>query len=331
MIRQPLESSRERARADIATPAQSRDALAVIEQQGGDASVRYPASVAECVNDGQEVFDRLHGPIDAGNVPHSSRVTSRSEGKNDAGILPRMSRNIRERIQERLKDTGKSMRAASLDGGLGPDAIRDLMRRPQDSPTIETIGKLADGLQTTPAWLAYEAGPKTLRPNRPGAELIDATRAFTLVKVDGPVAAGVFLRRPAFDDDLGEMLSAPRDPDYPFARQVAYRVEGDSMDQAKPRPIRDGDFIICVAWEDLGLLERDGLIVVVEQTINGGQLRERSVKGLRLYEDRREFVPMSANPEHEAIIVPRDDEPEDGREVKILALVRYVFDNQIIR
>lgn len=331
MIGEPLKCSRESARTDVAPLAQSRDPLAVIEQQRRNAGVGHSASVAECFNDGQEEFNRLHGPMDAGNLPHPSRVTSRSMGKNDAGILPRMSRNIRERIQERLKDTGKSMRAASLDGGLGPDAIRDLMRRPQDSPTIETIGKLADGLQTTPAWLAYEAGPKTLRPGRPSAELVDATRGFTLVKVDGPVAAGVFLRKPAFDDDLGEMLSAPRDPDYPFARQVAYRVEGDSMDQAKPRPIRDGDFIICVAWEDLGLFERDGLIVVVEQTINSGQLRERSVKGLRLYEDRREFVPMSSNPKHEAIVVPRDDEPEDGREVRILALVRYVFDNQIIR
>jgi lambda repressor-like predicted transcriptional regulator len=242
-----------------------------------------------------------------------------------------MARDIRERIQERLKDTGKSMRAASLDGGLGADAIRDLMRRPQDSPTMETIAKLADGLQTTPAWLAFEAGPKTLRPGAMAGGLSNANGAFNLVKLDGPVAAGVFLRSPAFDDDLGEVISAPRDPEYPFARQAAYRVEGDSMNEAKPRPIRDGDFIICVAWDDLGIPERDGLLVVVQQTINGGQLRERSVKALRLYSDRREFVPMSSNPSHEPIVIPRDDDPDDGREVRILALVRYVFDNQVIR
>ncbi|MGX9981158.1 LexA family protein [Methylobacterium fujisawaense] len=241
-----------------------------------------------------------------------------------------MPRDIRERIQERLDEIGKSKRAASLDGGLGADAIRDLMRRPDDSPTLETVAKLADGLQTTPAWLAFEAGPKTPGGQR-SPSLVNANRSFTLAKVDGPVAAGMFLARPAFDDDLGEVISAPRDPEYPFARQIAYRVEGDSMDKAQPRPIRHGDFIICAAWEDLDLEERDGLIVVVQQTLASEQLRERSVKVLKLHKDRREFVPMSSNPEHQSIVVPRNDAPDDGREVKIIALVRYVFDNQPIR
>ncbi len=259
-----------------------------------------------------------------------SRVTSRSLARHLAGIFPRMPRDIRERIQERLEETGKSKRAASLDGGLGADAIRDLMRRPDDSPTLETVTKLADGLQTTPAWLAFEAGPKTLGGQR-GSSLVNANRSFTLAKVDGPVAAGMFLAKPAFDDDLGEVISAPRDPEYPFARQIAYRVEGDSMDRAQPRPIRHGDFIICAAWEDLDLEERDGQIVVVQQTLASEQLRERSVKALKLYNDRREFIPMSSNPEHRSIVVPRNYAPEDGREVKIIALVRYVFDNQPIR
>lgn len=217
-----------------------------------------------------------------------------------------------------------------MDGGLGADAIRDLMRRPDDHPTTETIEKLANGLLTTPAWLAFESGPKTLRVGSP-AGLVDASSAFTFAKIDGAVKAGAFLRSSAFDDSLGEVISAPRDPEYPFARQVAYRVQGDSMNEAKPRPIRDGDFIICAIWEDLGIEARNGMLVVVEQTINAGQLRERSVKSLQLHPDRAELVPMSSNPEHEAIIVPRDFKPDDGREVKILALVRYVFDNQVIR
>lgn len=219
------------------------------------------------------------------------------------------------------------MRAASLDAGMGETAIRDLMRRPDDSPTMETIEKLAGSLNTTAAWLAFEAGPKTLRPG--SSSLVDANRSFTLAKVDGDVMAGAFLRASAFDDDLGEVISAPRDPHYPAARQVAYRVRGDSMDRAEPRPIRDGDFIICAAWEDLGIEPRDRQLVVIQQTINDGQLRERSVKAMRLYLDRAEFVPMSSGT-HEPIVVPRNLQPDDGREVKILALVRYVFDNQII-
>lgn len=287
-------------------------------------------NLAVGVDNTQEIVSSDHDDEHAGNLPHSSRVTSRSCEEFHAGIFPRMPRDIRERIRERLTDLKKSMRAASLDGGLGADGIRDLMRRPNDSPTMETIEKLAIGLNTSAAWLAFEAGPKTLRPNQ-SSELAGAGRAFTLARVDSAVKAGAFLQMNAFDDDLGETISAPRDPDYPFARQVAYRVDGDSMDEAKPRPIRDGDFIICAAWDDLGIEPRTGLIVVVEQTINGGQLRERSVKALHVFSDRVEFRPMSSNPRHEAIIVPRNLSPDDGREVRILALVRFVFDNQIIR
>lgn len=286
--------------------------------------------LAVSVNDAQEMVSGHHGREHAGNVPHQSRVTSRSCVEIHAGIFPRMARDIRERIRERLTDLKKSMRAASLDGGLGADGIRDLMRRPNDSPTMETIEKLAAGLNTTAAWLAFEAGPKTLRAGSSGGGAATG-RAFNLVRVDSAVKAGAFLQMNAFDDDLGEMITAPRDPDYPFARQVAYRVDGDSMDEAKPRPIRDGDFIICVLWEDIGLEPRAGQIVVVEQTINGGQLRERSVKALHPFPDHVEFRPMSSNEKHEPIIVPLDASPDDGREVKILALVRYVFDSQIIR
>lgn len=330
MIRQPLERGCQKARADVASLAQGSDPLAVVEQQRGNTRVGDPARLAIGVHDREKVVSGEHRAIHAGDCPHESRVTSRCSAQNGAGILPRMSRDLRDRIRERLKDLSKSMRAASIDGGLGPDAIRDLMRRPNDSPTMETVEKLANGLNTTAAWLAFEAGPKTLKPTR-GAGLVGAGRAFSLARVDSAVRAGAFLQASAFSDDLGEVISAPRDPDYPFARQVAFQVEGDSMDEAKPRPIKHGDFIICAAWEDLGIEPRNGQIVVVEQILDGGQLRERSVKAYRGEGDTAVFFPMSSNKKHEPIVVPRNLEPEDGREVKILALVRFVFDNQVIR
>ena len=330
MIGEPLERCDQRPRADVSSFAKKADALPVVENQSGDSGIRNAASGPISVNDVQQVVSGHHGLQYAGNLPHSSRVTSRSVCGLDAGIFPVMPRDVRERIQERLKDLSKSARAASLDSGMGADAIRDLMRRPNDSPTMETIEKLARGLNTTSAWLAFEAGPKTLRPNSIGG-LINANRSFNLARVDSAVRAGAFLRAASFDDDLGEVISAPRDPDYPFARQIAYRVEGDSMDQALPRPIRDGDFIICCAWEDLGIEPRNGQIVVIQQTINDGQLRERSVKAVRIEDDLIHFVPMSSNSVNEPIVVPYALDPNDGREVKILALVRFVFDNQVIR
>ena len=330
MIGEPLEGPHQRARADVASLTNKAHALSVVEQQRRDAGIGHATSFAERIDDLQEMVSGEHGRINGGNVPHWSSHISPSEVRPSEGSFPRMPRTVRERVQERLTDLKKSMRAASIDAGMGETAIRDLMRRPDDSPTMETIEKLARGLNTTAAWLAFESGPKTYRPGSLGG-LQDANRSFTMARVDSNVKAGAFLRASSFDDDLGEVISAPRDPDFPFARQIAYRVEGDSMDEAVPRPIRDGDFIICCAWEDLGLDPQDGLIVVVQQTINDGQLRERSVKALQIEADTAIFKPMSSNPRHEAIVVPRNLDPDDGREIKILALVRFVFDHQVIR
>ena len=244
-----------------------------------------------------------------------------------ADRIPRMPSDIRERIQMRLDALEISPRAASIASGMSADAIRSIFRNPENSPTLETIEKLAVGLKTTADWLAFGTGP--IERSEAGApqDLIPANRSFGLARVDGRVQAGVFLRAEAFDDVQDEVISAPRDPDFPHARQIAYRVAGDSMNKAE-RPIRDGDFVICAAWEDLGIESPDGLTVVVQRTLADGQSRERSVKEAKVFPDRVEFHPRSSNPAHEVIVVPRDLKAEDGTEVAILALVRFVFDNK---
>lgn len=161
-------------------------------------------------------------------------------------------------------------------------------------------------------------------------EELSARGSFGVAKVDGSVQAGAFLALEVFDDDLGEVISAPRDPIFPFAKQRAYRVRGDSMNQARPKPMNDGDYIICAAWEDLDLEPKDGLNVVVQQTTADGQLRERSVKEMRVFPDRTEFHPRSSNPAYKPIVVKKDYHTDDGKEVTILALVRFVFDNQAL-
>jgi transcriptional regulator with XRE-family HTH domain len=242
---------------------------------------------------------------------------------------------IRERIARRLEETGKSMRAASLNAGMSADAIRDIFRKQDSSPTIETLRKLAVGLDTTPEWLIFgtddlaRGASSKLEPGSTVEELA-ARGSFGFAKVDGAVQAGAFLAVEAFDDDLGEVISAPRDPIFPFARQRAYRVKGDSMNEAEPKPIKDGDYIITAVWEDLGLEPKNGLNVVVQQTTADSQLRERSVKELKVFPDRVEFHPRSSNRAHKPIIVNREYHTDDGKEVRILDLVRFVFDNQAL-
>ena len=49
-----------------------------------------------------------------------------------------------ERIEERLKATGKSARAACKEAGLGDDAIRNIRR--EHEPTAATVCALAKSL-----------------------------------------------------------------------------------------------------------------------------------------------------------------------------------------
>ena len=65
---------------------------------------------------------------------------------------------IHERIKQRLSETGKSMRQASIDAGLSESTVSQSLRKPLHSQTLATIEKLAHGLETSAAWLAYGVG-----------------------------------------------------------------------------------------------------------------------------------------------------------------------------
>lgn len=164
--------------------------------------------------------------------------------------------------------------------------------------------------------------------NQPTAQW-ERPPSFSYHKVLGTLSAGVFKDAELFGDELDEVVAAPPNHRYPWARQLAWRVEGDSMDEAQPKPIRNGDYVIGIAYEDVqeAVTLRSGMNVVVRQTTDNGQTYEMTVKELRLLDDKAEFVPRSSNKKHRVISVPRDLTADDGRKVEILAIVQYVFDN----
>ena len=67
-----------------------------------------------------------------------------------------MSDVLRRRIQERLAALNLSPRAASLKAGLGPDLIRDLLRRPENRLLSDSLHRVAKVLGTTSSWLLGE-------------------------------------------------------------------------------------------------------------------------------------------------------------------------------
>ncbi len=261
------------------------------------------------------------------------RVMSRFPSPTGAGILPHMT-DLRDRIKQRLDELGISPRAASLAAGMSSDVIRDLFRRPDNSPTVETIRKLAVGLQTTPEWLAfgsYEVGTLggkegALPSQLHGPELIEVAVTLKPAAYGGVVEAGSFRPVDEFGDIEPPTRQEPPDSEFPDAEVMFFDVAGDSMNKLKPRPIMPGDRVFALNFASLRnrVALRDGMVVVVQQTIDGGQHRERSVKQLELYEDRMEFHPRSDNPRHKPIVISRDYTPEDGKEVEIFALVRRI-------
>lgn len=208
--------------------------------------------------------------------------------------------------------------------GITTQAVSQL----ENDATVPTFSRLVD--------LVRVLGPEVVQPIilESGGELGDLTvipgggSGLGPVTMAGHVAAGMFREIDDLDQSEPEVMWEPLDRDFPQARRMSFVVDpdGDSMNALKPRPINPGDTLVCVAFEDIAdrVKLRDGLVVIVQRTRDGGHTREWSVKQVELYEDRIEFCPRSTNPRHKPIVVKRDAKADEGVAVEIIALVRAV-------
>lgn len=247
-----------------------------------------------------------------------------------------------QRIQAKLEEHDLSERGAALAAGLSASAIRNLREGKSESPRLVTLKKLAPVLHTTPEWLAFgleNVGTFGGEPRDARAQIetspipLEAAAPVPAVVVAyaGVVEAGAFRPVEDLDDDPERPpLWEPADREFPDLPLVYWDVAGDSMNALKPRPIMPGDRVIGIPFEAFRgrFALRDGIVVIVEQSLDGGHHRERSVKQLELYEDRVEFHPRSSNRKHKPIIVPRtiftDPSEGDGRQVNVLAIARRI-------
>jgi hypothetical protein len=238
-----------------------------------------------------------------------------------------MLKDVLQRIEERLTALGLSAAGASRSAGLSVDAVRNIRRKVEAGEkdagvSSKTLEALAPILRTTASYLMDGIGevegeaPDEIR--RTGAQLVPAA-------VAGKVAAGMFFEVDEFDQSERELVWVAPDPRYPDARLVVFDVEGSSMNDLKPRPILPGDRIVTVSFEDIGIPVRDGMVVVVQRTRDGGHTREWSVKQVEFYQDRVEFHPRSTDQKYKPIVVKHQDDPDDGVQVEILALVTQVM------
>lgn len=227
-------------------------------------------------------------------------------------------------VQNRLRALDLGPIEAATAAGLERTFIRDIVEGRKETIRQSSLAKLAAALRWSPTQLnAALAGQVPTESD----EITAVDAALIPVRVQGTVEAGSWREVDEFDDVQDIWINDTRDADFPDARLVAADVGGDSMNALKPRPILPGDRIVAIVFDDLrGRVPlRDGMVVVVEQSRDGGQFRERSVKQLEIFDDRYEFHPRSTNPKHKPIIVDRDFAADDGRSVEIIWLVRKVM------
>ena len=66
--------------------------------------------------------------------------------------------DLRERVEQRLAELGKSCRGASIEAGLSDSALRNLIEGKVGSPTLRTVVALGRVLQVDPLWFTDEHG-----------------------------------------------------------------------------------------------------------------------------------------------------------------------------
>lgn len=152
-------------------------------------------------------------------------------------------------------------------------------------------------------------------------------RAGGTAPVVATVEAGAWREVDELDQDGGEWITVPADDKFPEATQRVYDVSGDSMNKLEPIPITSGSRIVAIDYDEVAARVplRDGLVVVVQRSRNGGQERELTVKQVAWFDDRIEFQPRSTNPKHKPIVVEHDSWEDNGVEVAIVGLVRDII------
>ncbi len=149
----------------------------------------------------------------------------------------------------------------------------------------------------------------------------DGEIPLSIIPVDGTVGAGAWVDVLDYHIEM-EPINAPRDRTFEGARQMAFLVEGDSMELAG---IPDGFYVTCVSFPDSGLGLKTGMIIVVEQSRDGGQLKRRVVKEVHVFRDRYELRSHSNNPAHQTITLPIDYFDEPKEEITVIAAVFGVW------
>ena len=213
-----------------------------------------------------------------------------------------MENSLQKRLKIRMDLMGMNALQTAKKAGLGDSFVRDILRGRTRSPNAENLAKLAAALDTTADWfIGTSDAPQVAKP-----------KAISGLEVVGNIQAGNWIDRSLIDDsEEHEIIPVARDPRFPYAKQYALAVLGDSMDKEYP----EGSYVTVVDWFDSGLAVKDGLTVHVERY--NGSLVEMTLKCVETINGVKMLAPRSSNPRH----LPLKLEGDAGTEIVIKGVV----------
>lgn len=198
----------------------------------------------------------------------------------------------REQLR-RARERAKLSRAALADRVDTAERVIASLERGEQRLSDVWIEKLAPALNISPADLFL---PAPLAPQ---------------VSVVGRVAAGVFVPELEWEQELQYTVALPLTPRVVRAAAFGLEVGGDSMDMIYP----EGSVVVVAKLERLGEVPQPNRIYVIERDVDG--LREYTLKRLVMKGADAWLVPMSSNPEHQAVRL----QINDGETIRIRARV----------
>lgn len=175
-----------------------------------------------------------------------------------------------------------------------------------------TIQRLESGkMRLTQDWASKISSALSVPISEIFGEIVPA--AVTGLPVLGEVQAGIWREAEVADEHKYLPLPIGADPRYSSASQFALLVRGESMN----RVVRDGAYIVCVTWAELGRAPRDNDLVIVERRRDG--LIETTVKRIKLENKKVLLMPDSDDARWQTPIVL--DGGLESDEIAITALV----------
>lgn len=212
--------------------------------------------------------------------------------------------------------TAKGLSQAKLGELAGTSGQQiEKLEKDQRKLTLEWAERLAPHLGCTAKDILFGTAPQPV--DKPSPMYIDSP-----LRLVGFIEAGAW-RDVDSHDFLEQEIMVPRDGRFPMARQYCLTVRGDSMNAAKPIPILEGAVLRCVSLIDTAMSLKDGQIVVVERTRDGGHLIEATVKRVAILPNHIELRPESTNARHQPIIW--DEQSERSGETRVTGLVTAII------